>query len=125
LCERLRVPKSYRELAVSVTRYHLHYHRAAELKASTMLKMLNAVDALRRPERFEQFITACEADSRGRTSFEDRHFEQPDILRRARNAAASVTSKEIVAQGYKGAAIGEQLDRLRAKAIAALGQNVR
>lgn len=117
MCERLRAPKSYRELAVAVTRYHLHYHRAAELKPSTMLKTLNAVDALRRPERFEQFIAACEADSRGRTGFEDLHFDQPDILRRARDAAASVTSEEIIAQGFQGAAIGEQLNKLRTKAI--------
>lgn len=122
LCERLRAPKSYRELAVAVTRYHLHYHRAAELKSSTLLKTLNAVDALRRPERFEQFIAACEADSRGRTGFEDAHLEQPDILRRARDAAASVTSEAIIAQGFQGADIGKQLNKLRTQAIAASTQ---
>ncbi len=122
LCERLRAPKTYRELAVAVTRYHLHYHRAAELKASTMLKTLNAIDALRRPERFEQFLAACEADSRGRTGFENRHFEQPDILRRAREVAANVTSDEIIAQGFQGADIGKQLDRLRVQAIAVTQQ---
>jgi len=117
MCERLRVPKAYRELAVAVTRYHLHYHRAGELKSTTMLKTLNAVDALRRPERFERFIAACEADSRGRTGFEDAHFEQPNILRRARNAAAAITAQELVKQGLTGAAIGKELDRLRVQAI--------
>jgi tRNA nucleotidyltransferase (CCA-adding enzyme) len=117
MCERLRVPKNYRELAVAVTRYHLHYHRAAELKATTLLKTLNAVDALRRPERFEQFILACEADSRGRTGFEDMHFDQPDILRRARDAAAAITAQELVKQGLTGTAIGQELDRLRVLAI--------
>lgn len=117
MCERLRVPKNYRELAVAVTRYHLHYHRAAELKPTTLLKTLNAVDALRRPDRFEQFILACEADSRGRTGFEDMHFDQPDILRRARDAAAAITAQELVKQGLTGSAIGQELDRLRAQAI--------
>ena len=117
MCERLRAPKAYRELAVAVTRYHLHYHRAAELKPTTMLKTLNAVDALRRPERFEQFIAACEADSRGRTGFEDLHFEQPDIFRRARDAAAAITAQELVSKGLTGTAIGRELDRLRAQAI--------
>jgi tRNA nucleotidyltransferase (CCA-adding enzyme) len=118
MCERLRAPKAYRELAVAVTRYHLHYHRAAELKPTTLLKTLNAVDALRRPERFEQFIAACEADSRGRPGFEDMHFEQPDILRRARDAAASISAPDLVKQGLTGAAIGRELNRLRAQAIA-------
>jgi tRNA nucleotidyltransferase (CCA-adding enzyme) len=117
MCERLRVPKVYRELAVAVTRYHLHYHRAAELKATTLLKTLNALDAFRRPERFEQFILACEADSRGRTGFEDMHFDQPDILRHARDAAAAITAQELVKQGLTGSAIGQELDRLRAQAI--------
>ncbi|MDT8383766.1 MAG: multifunctional CCA addition/repair protein [Gammaproteobacteria bacterium] len=117
LCERLRTPKTYRELAVAVTRYHLHYHRAAELKPTTLLKMLNALDAFRRPARFEQFIAACEADSRGRTGYEDAHFEQPDILRRARDAAAAINAQDLVRQGLTGSAIGQQLDRLRAEAI--------
>ena len=116
LCQRLRVPKSYRELAVAVTRYHLHYHRAAELKPATLLKLFNAVDAFRRPERFELFILACEADSRGRTGFEDAHFDQPDILRRTRDAAAAITARELIGK-FTGAAIGEELDRLRKQAI--------
>jgi len=118
LCERLRVPKTYRELAVAVTRYHLHYHRAAELRPETLLKLLNAVDALRRPERFELFILACEADSRGRTGFEDAHFEQPGILRQARAAAAAVTAKALTEQGLRGAALGRELERQRVRAIA-------
>ncbi|MCF6338137.1 MAG: multifunctional CCA addition/repair protein [Gammaproteobacteria bacterium] len=116
LCQRLRVPKSYQELAVAVTRYHLHYHRAAELKPATLLKLFNALDIFRRPERFELFILACEADSRGRTGFENAHFDQPDILRRARDAAASVTAKKLVGE-FTGAAIGEELKRLRQQAI--------
>jgi len=117
LCERLRTPKSYRELAIAVTRYHLHYHRAAELKPSTLLKLFNSTDAFRRPERFECFILACEADSRGRTGFEDAHFDQPDILRRCRDAAAAITARELVGENFTGAAIGKELDRLRAVAI--------
>ena len=116
LCQRLRVPKSYRELAVAVTRYHLHYHRAAELKPATLLKLFNAVDAFRRPERFELFILACEADSRGRTGFEDAHFDQPGILRRTRDAAAAITARELIGK-FTGAAISEELDRLRKQAI--------
>lgn len=117
LCQRLRTPKAYRELAVAVTRYHLHYHRAAELRPNTLLKLLNNLDAFRRPERFEQFLLACEADSRGRTGFEDAHFEQPDLLRRARDAAAGVTVQDLLAQGLSGNAIGHELDKKRIEAI--------
>jgi len=82
----------------------------------TLLKLFNALDTFRRPERFELFILACEADSRGRTGFENAHFDQPDILRRARDAATAVTAKELAGE-FTGAAIGVELDRLRKQAI--------
>jgi len=113
LCDRYKVPNDYRELALIVTEYHLHYHRAEELKDSTFLKTLESLDAFRRPERFELFLIACEADSRGRTGFEDKDFVQPDIYRRVFNAAKSISAKKIVAEGLKGKEIKEELHRQR------------
>lgn len=117
LCQRLKVPSAYQQLAVLVTRYHLLYHRAAELKASTMLKMLQSLDAFRRPQRFEQFLLACEADSRGRTGYEDRDFEQPAIMRAARAAANDVNVKPLVEQGLQGKDLADKLNLLRTEAI--------
>lgn len=117
MCERLRAPKAYRELAVAVTRYHLHYHRAAELRPDTLLKTLQALDAFRRPERFQQFLLACEADSRGRPGYEDKHFEQSGILRRALAAAAGVSTEELLSEGISGPALGEVLNQRRLGAI--------
>ena len=117
LCERYRIPNDYRELAVIVTQYHLHYHRAAELRDDTFLKTLESLDAFRRPERFELFLLACEADSRGRTGFEDKHFEQPNIYRKVFNAAKILNAKELVAEGLKGKEIKEELRKQRVHAI--------
>lgn len=117
LCRRLKVPKDYRELAVLVTRYHLHYHRVAELRPATLLETLEALDAFRRPERFEQFLLACEADSRGRSGFEDAEFEQPRLFREAFRAAAAVNIDEFLKKGLKGKAIAEALHKQRCQAI--------
>ena len=117
LCNRYRIPNDYRELAIIVTKYHLHYHRAAELRDNTFLKTLDAVDAFRRPERFESFLLACEADSRGRTGYEGKHFDQPEIYRKAFNAAKSIDTKDLVAQGLKGKEIKDELNKLRILAI--------
>ncbi|HEX5419177.1 MAG TPA: multifunctional CCA addition/repair protein, partial [Gammaproteobacteria bacterium] len=65
LFERLPVPRTFQGLAVDVAKQHGLVHRAAELKPSTVLKLLTSVDALRRPERFDDFLAACEADARG------------------------------------------------------------
>jgi len=117
LCNRYRIPNDYRELAIIVTKYHLHYHRAAELRDATFLKILESLDAFRRPERFELFLLACEADSRGRTGFEDKHFDQPAIYRKVFEAAKKINAKKLVAQGLKGKDIKEELARQRIESI--------
>jgi len=120
LCERLRVPRDYRELAVLVTRHHGLYHRAEELRPSTMLELLEKLDAFRRPERLELFLLACEADSRGRTGFEEQHFVQPDVIRAAYHTAAQIEAKSVVERGFSGKAVGDEVQRLRIEALAGM-----
>jgi tRNA nucleotidyltransferase (CCA-adding enzyme) len=117
LCTRLRIPTAYRELAVSVARYHGNAHRVYDLKASTLLEVLEKLDAYRRPQRFEQFILACEADMRGRTGFEQRPYPQGDYLRQARELTAKISLDAAEREGLDGLKIGE---RIRARRIAAL-----
>ena len=117
LCRRFAVPNDYRELGVLVCRYHLHFHRAAELRATTLLKTLEALDAFRRPERFEHFLLACIADSRGRTGYEQRDVPQADIFRAALRAALAVDVKPLLERGLKGAAIAQALQRERSRSI--------
>lgn len=69
ICERIRVPKDARDLALLVARYHGDVHRAAELKPSTLADMLQAVDAYRKPDRFEEFLQACACDFHGRPGY--------------------------------------------------------
>jgi tRNA nucleotidyltransferase (CCA-adding enzyme) len=102
---------------VGVARYHGHAHRALELRPSTVLELLEHLDAFRRPARFEQFLLACEADIRGRTGFEDREYPQADYLRRAQTIAAEVKLDAATLADLKGPQIGE---RIRAARIAAL-----
>ncbi len=117
LCERYRTPKAFHDLAVLVTRYHLHYHRAAELDAPALLALLEALDAFRRPARFEQYLLACEADSRGRPGYEDAEFEQPDLLRAAFAAADAIRGGDLARQGYRGADLARELRQRRLAAI--------
>lgn len=118
LSKRLPVPRACRDLGVLVAEYHTHCHRAGELRDKTIVKVLEAADAFRRPDRFEQFLVACEADARGRTGFEDRAYPQADLLRAAHAAAAAVDAAAIAAQS-EADRIGENIRRAR---IAAVGQ---
>lgn len=117
LCERLGAPNRYRELAILVGRYHCTCHRAAELRGRTFLKVLEAVDALRRPERLDEFLVACEADARGRSGFEDRAYPPAELFRVARAAAAAVAADRFAGAGLEGPALGEEIRRARIAAI--------
>ncbi len=124
LCERLKTPKEFRELAVLVARQHGLVHKAEEIRADTLLRLLESVDAFRRPERFELFLTACEADHRGRTGLEDTPFPQADYLRRAFAAARRVDTASLDTAKLKGAEIGERLKQKRLEAVrAAIGRD--
>ena len=117
LCQRLKVPKHYSALAILVTRYHLNYHKINELKPSTIVDLFSKLDAFRRPERFEHFLLACEADAKGRLGYENSSAEKTQCFRDFFHAANQVQTREIIAQGYQGIEIAEQL---RVKRIAAV-----
>jgi len=117
LCARIAVPNRCRDLAVQVSQYHTHIHRALELRPDTILKVLESLDAFRRPERFEEFLLVCEADARGRKGLEDNPYHQADIMRTAFEAAQSISTAELQQRGLQGPAFGAALKQERVTAI--------
>lgn len=120
-CERLRVPNEFRDLAVLVARHHLLCHRLFELRPSTVLDLLESLDAFRRPERVGLFAVACEADARGRAGYEDNPYPQRAQLLRALDAARAIDAGAIAAQttesGSGGEAIGTRIRERRIDAV--------
>lgn len=119
-CKRLKAPRRYCELAATTCQYHTHCHRALELRGKTILKLLNSTDALRRPDRFEAFLQACEADARGRLGFENREYPQADYLRRALAVAQQVSAAQFTDSGVSGKALGEAINAERSRRLEAL-----
>lgn len=117
LCQRLRIPNAWRDLALLVARHHGKAHCAFELRSSTLLRLLTESDALRRPERFEQFLLACEADVRGRTGLEQRPYPQADYLRAVFEAATGIDTQAICRNEPNSSRIPLQLARARLRAI--------
>jgi tRNA nucleotidyltransferase (CCA-adding enzyme) len=97
ICERLRVPTDCRDVARLVARFHGDMHRVAELRAETQLTLLERCDALRRPERFELILLACEADYRGRLGWEERDYVQAATWRAALAAVRALDAGAIAA----------------------------
>ncbi|MBI1174260.1 MAG: multifunctional CCA addition/repair protein [Sideroxydans sp.] len=117
LCERLRVPGECRDLGLLVARYHGDIHRASQLRADTIVRLLQGCDAWRRPQRFEQVLLACSSDARGRTGHEHDAYPQADYLLQALRATQAVNAGEIAQQEADGATIAERIRQARVAAV--------
>jgi len=117
LCQRLRVPNDCRDLALVTARFHGLAHRALELRPETLMKLLQETDALRQPQRFEQFLQACAADACGRTCFENSTFEPEEFLLLVLKAAAGIDAGAVASQCVDPAAIKERVAQARLAAV--------
>lgn len=116
LCQRLRIPNNYRKLAVRVSRLHVNIHCLFELKASTIVRLLEKADAFRQPALFDKLLTVCEADARGRL-IKDPDYPQGTGWRYVLQECGKITSKILVEQGFKGEAIKHELYQRRVACV--------
>lgn len=119
LAARLRVPQAHRQLAVLVARHHTTVHRALELRHSTLVDLLDKVDAWRRPERLEELLQACEIDARGRAGRADAPYPQAARLRRAADRARAVDVAALVAAHGAGPQLRDVVRQARIDALKA------
>jgi tRNA nucleotidyltransferase (CCA-adding enzyme) len=118
LCARLPVPNRFRDLALLVARHHGSVHKAAELRAQTVLRIITAADGFRQPERFDDMLLACEADARGRKGLEEHSYPQGDLFRTALRAARAVDAATVKAERQvDGEALGKALHDARLAAV--------
>lgn len=117
ICNRLKIPNQYKDLAKFVVQFHSHCHKITELTAKSALKVLEVMDAFRRPQRFEQFLLACEADARGRKGLENQAYPQAAKFRQIFETAHQVDVANIIAEGFTGSQIKQQLYQRRIRAI--------
>jgi tRNA nucleotidyltransferase (CCA-adding enzyme) len=114
------VPNDCRDLAVLASRHHGKIHRAAELRAATMLELFEAADAFRRADRFAKLLLVCEADARGRGP--DKYavpYVQAERLRSALTAAAAARPDPRALESAAGPVIAERFREARLAAIRA------
>ena len=101
-CERYRVPREYRELAMLVAGYANVFQRQLALSAAEVVDFFYAADAFRREPRFYQFLMVCEACTGVSSSL----FKQRlDVLK-------EIDIQQIIV-GLKGEQIAERVRRER------------
>ena len=111
LCERLRIPADFRKFALLVTKFHLTIHRLFELKASTIVDILESTDAFRRRQIFEKLIIVCKADAAG--SGKDDDYPQANGWYELLSACEKVGAQEVIADGFTGEHIKNEIHQRR------------
>lgn len=117
VCHRYKLPKDFRTLAMLVSEHHLRCHKLLEMQPKSILKLLEALDGFRRPERVSYFVQTCEADARGRLGLEDRDYPQAQLLIKCVEVGKAINIKPLIEAGYQGLKLAEQIRRLRLSAI--------
>ncbi len=124
LCKRYRLPKKVQQLAVAVCRDHLLMHTLAQLRPDTVLKLLQRLDAFRKPQQLELFALCCQADAQGRGGdLRNKPYNQTALLKDYFSAAKSVNAEQIVKQTHTPQDIPAALFKARSNAIGKLRPN--
>jgi tRNA nucleotidyltransferase (CCA-adding enzyme) len=117
VCGRFRVPNAVHDLARKVCAKHLKCHRILEARPLTVLRMLERLDVFRQPELLPDFVTACEADYRGRKGLQHRPYPQGGYLQEVYRVAAGIRARDLDLEGISGPQVGERLREARLAAI--------
>ena len=120
VCERLRVPTDFRELALHACREHLNIHRLDEMRPVSIEALLSRCDAWRKPDRIAEIGWVCEIDKRGRLGGEDSDYPNRVLLQQCLHAAQQIQARDLDLSRLQGPAIGEALRKARVNAIRAL-----
>lgn len=118
LCQRLRIPVDHMELALLGSRFHLNIHRLFELRAGTIVKILEQTDAFRRPARFADLLLICEADARGAGLVTA--YNQAAKWQKILTECLKISAQTLIGQGCTGSAIKEGLQKHRIACVQAL-----
>jgi len=119
VAKRLRVPNDCKELAQITAKFHGKVHQAHDMRPATLLKFLYEVGAFRQPQRFKDFLKACECDLRGRIGYETKPFLEETLLINALEKAQSLDAGAIAKTCETPEAIKEAVFSARLSAIGA------
>jgi len=120
VCKRLRVPNDCKELAYVVAKFHGKVYRVDEMRSATKVQFLVDTDAIRQPERFKEFLRACECDFRGRTGFEDKPIPHTEVWLKLLDAVMQVDAGAVAKQYQEPEKIREAVFLARVAAVRSL-----
>ena len=117
VCNRLKVPKNHKRLALNVCRWHLHSHMAYDLRAGTIHKLFEKTGAYQQCKNFDKFLQACQADATGRLGMLDSDYPQATYLKACLKEALAVDVQQLIQKGFSGEKLGDEIAQQKIKRI--------
>jgi len=121
VCDRLRVPTECRELADVVAREHGNIHRCDGLGAAALVRLFERCDAIRKPQRMQAVLLACECDARGRLGATEQAYPQRtrllELLAVLLNVDTKTIADDAMRTGARGQKVGEIIFQARVAAV--------
>ena len=117
VAKRCKVPNEHRDLALLVSTQQESIHNALSLAPAAIINIFDNTDAWRKPERFQQILLACSSSLLGQSSAE---YAPTACLTDMLNAARDIAVQPIIAAGFRGPEIKQELTAQRITALAAL-----
>jgi len=108
---RLAIPNDFRELTHLVIKCCSRYNNAIQLSAAELLELLIEADAIRRPARFNESLVCCQAYAQRRDG--STKFSQAAFLTSALEKIASIEVQGLIAAGFSGKRLGDELTKIR------------
>jgi len=117
LCERLKIPNSFRHVAVLTAREHLNIHRFQELKPVTQVRLITRLNGIHDDITLKRICMASMADARGRGPvYWNKEYPQADAVLKAAEIIRSVRGDQF-AHLKDGNIIAQKLEQARTKAL--------
>ncbi|QUM86618.1 MULTISPECIES: multifunctional CCA addition/repair protein [unclassified Moritella] len=117
LAKRCKVPNEHRDLALLVSAQQENIHSALTLEPTDIISLFDNTDAWRKPERFQQILLTCSSSKVCKLPDE---YQPTQYLTQMLNAACDIAVQPIIAAGFRGAEIKQQLTTQRIAALTTL-----
>ncbi len=117
LQQRLKVPNTHSELASLACRWRQQAQQGANLEPQQLLTLFNQFDVWRKPQRFNDFLLLCQADQQAKEKQPINPYLPAQFYLQLLDKLRQIDVQQFIAQGAKGAQIGERLQQARLHCI--------
>jgi len=125
LSKRLKIPAEYQAVAILCCRLHLKLHMLNTLRPPTILKMMEQLDAFRKPMRLKQFVMVCEADKRGRLGMSELDYPEGQQFLKMFQQISMIKASSLAIEGLSGLEVAAALRKARLHTLARLRDEIK